>query len=221
MGMLTPDEGEGYQQLGENLCPQGAGDKGLVGDFLTGGGSTGGSSGISDSLAYHQACKGTASSLLPGVDLSFGELDMDLASLGSDSTSMLTDTSGATSHSLVSADGATGLTGAESFSGGPAEVLGAGPAGGLSVTGTEAMLPGADAMLPGGGGPAAGLESLGGTISKMMGDMLGAGTPMGFLGQLMEFLMNLFSPEALSEIGNIAAQAAEASAAEIGKIKAT
>lgn len=270
MGMLTPDEGEGLQQVVENLVPQGGGDKGLLGDLFSGGSQSGVSADFSDGLSYHQACKGDVSSLLPGVDIDFsagggfdmlpggdgsssmlpggdGSISTINTGLTADKTMTLDAGGGGTTHNLVSGDG--GITGTAAAPSPEAGMLsgagpspdgsmlpGAGPSPDVSMlpgagpAPDVGMLPGAGAspdisMLPGADAPGAlggmqgGIESMSGAISKMMGEMLGSGTPMGFLGQLMEFLMNLFSPEALGELGHVAAQAAESSANELAKLK--
>lgn len=257
MALPTPDEGEGLTQIVENLVPQGGGDKGLIGDLLSGS-QTSVSADFSNSIGYHLDCKGDVSSLLPGVDIDIsGGSGFDMLPGNSGSSSMLPGAdgsftsintgfssgaesalsldagSGGTTHNLVSADSGFSASGAGPspdggmFAGASPDasmLSGAGPAPDVSMLPGAAgspditMLPGADAT-GAMGGMQGGIESMSGAISKMMGEMLGSGTPMGFLGQLMEFLMNLFSPEALGELGHVAAQAAESSANELAKLK--
>lgn len=258
MAMPTPDEGEGLTQIVENLVPQGGGDKGLVGDLLSGS-QTSVSADFSNSIGYHLDCKGDVSSLLPGVDIDFSGSGFDMIPGNSGPSAMLPgadgsvtsinsgfsaegtvgmEAGGGTTHNLVSADGGISANASAPGSSPDAGMLsGASPStpdasmlSGAGPTPDASMLPGAAgspdvSMLPGAdatgamGGMQGGIESMSGAISEMMGEMLGSGTPMGFLGQLMEFLMNLFSPEALGELGHVAAQAAESSANELAKLK--
>lgn len=163
-----------------------------------------------------------SSNLLPGadsftsaVDLKGGSFSLEL-NVGASGGAPTVDAP--VTHNLVDASGGAGfdgISGTEFSSVSPAGDLG-GAAGGGLMPGADggAMLPGADAATG-----FTGMESFTGQLGDMFSSIASFGNPMGLITALFQFLVALFSPQNLSNLGQIA-QMAEANMLALDKMKA-